>query len=55
MNYGRLASVAKQCLAVAPLTPWLCQAWLCQVLTVEVSIGLKDGGKRQQFARKAGV
>ncbi|MBW3584649.1 MAG: hypothetical protein KY448_02085 [Cyanobacteria bacterium 0813] len=25
--------------AVAPFTPWLCQAWLCQVSIVEVSIG----------------
>ncbi|MEG4147514.1 hypothetical protein [Microcoleus sp. Pol12B5] len=24
--------------AVAPFTPWLCQAWLCQVSTIEVSI-----------------
>ncbi|MEG4216058.1 hypothetical protein QUA27_03680 [Microcoleus sp. Pol14C6] len=25
--------------AVAPFTPWLCQAWLCQVLTIEVRSG----------------
>ncbi|WP_332960122.1 hypothetical protein [Microcoleus sp. AR_TQ3_B6] len=38
--------------AVAPFTPWLCQAWLCQVSTIEVAIGFFGGGKRQQFARK---
>ncbi|MEG4010097.1 hypothetical protein QUA41_26670 [Microcoleus sp. Pol11C1] len=25
--------------AVAPFTPWLCQAWLCQVSTIEVRSG----------------
>ncbi|WP_333381182.1 hypothetical protein [Microcoleus sp. F10B5] len=30
--------------AVAPFTPWLCQAWLCKVLTVDVSIAIGLAG-----------
>ncbi|MEG3847836.1 hypothetical protein QT971_10245 [Microcoleus sp. herbarium19] len=29
--------------AVAPLAPMLCQAWLCPVSTVEISIGILAG------------